>query len=69
MTSERIVKPDDFEPGDRVAFVPWSDADPSAWEYGEVTSTNRTFVFVRYDGEKHAKATYPGCLVKGNTDA
>lgn len=29
----------------------------AAVEQGEITSVNSTFVFVRYDGDQHAKAT------------
>lgn len=42
-----------FNPGDHVTYRPHSGAPA---ETGDVTSVNDRYVFVRFDGDTHAKA-------------
>jgi hypothetical protein len=48
--------PEQFHPGDRVTYLARPNVSPRLIEHGEVTSTNRTFVFVRFD--KQAPGTF-----------
>jgi len=42
--------------GREVRYDPFHGADP---EFGVITSANDTIIFVRYDGDRHPKATSP----------
>lgn len=55
----------DFKTGDLVTYLPYhakGDFSHPDVEHGRVTSENGIFVFVRFDGEIHAKACHPATL-------
>jgi hypothetical protein len=54
----------DFVVGEFVTYIP--SYSTGHRERGIVTSTNNTYVFVRYDGDTGSKATYPANLKKGD---
>lgn len=58
------MKLEDIQPGDRVVFIKNKVSHNGPLEYGEVTSKNDTYVFVRYDGYNNSKATRPEDLKK-----
>lgn len=67
MTTELCVS--DFQPGDRVLYVPnhaHGDKQHPDCERGVVSSTNEVNVFVRYGGRPNSQATFPGDLVKAS---
>lgn len=45
--------------GTRVAYRPHGAADE---EYGTVVGQGISYIYVRYDGDNHAKATHPDML-------
>ncbi len=56
------MKSSDFEPGDRVRYVPGvahGDSGHPACEDGIVSSANETVVFVRYGRQTSGTATDP----------
>jgi hypothetical protein len=59
-----VYKPSHFY--ERVVPGFWATAmvedDPSRQEDGVIISVNDTYVFVRYTGDQHSKATRPGDL-------
>ena len=59
---------DDFEPGDPVTYVPYhahGDRGHKDCEHGVVSSTNDTYVFVRFKNHLNGQACKPDQLVKG----
>ena len=45
--------------GSIVKYIPFKGCDESQCEYGEITSVNDKYVFVRYGREINSKATRP----------
>lgn len=59
---------DDFKPGQNVTYVPYhahGDRGHKDCEHGVVSSTNDTYVFVRFSVNGTAQACKPDQLVKG----
>lgn len=54
----------DFNPGDRVIYIPFEGCSKDLYEYGIITSVSDKFVFVRYGADTLSKATNPKDLVK-----
>ena len=48
--------------GAKVVYIPFADRGPVFKEEGVITSCNDEFVFVRYEGDFHSKATRPDDL-------
>lgn len=48
--------------GRRVFYRPYEECDLSDYEYGEITSMNDKYIFVRFDGDVNAKACMPESL-------
>lgn len=44
--------------GERVRYT----TNSGRYEYGEITGVNGRYVIVRYDGDRHGKATSAGML-------
>lgn len=42
-----------------VVYTPFKGCDESQLQYGEITSVNNKFVFVRYGRKIHSEATRP----------
>lgn len=52
------MKLSEVEIGRRVIYTPFEGCDESEKELGTITSKNKLYVFVKYDGDECSKSTW-----------